>query len=145
MQQEIKLLIKEKYDQQKNILILKKLLLQKNNNINKLKELLGNTQSENSSFKKDINLFKNSSINMQSSVDKSVNNDLIENSMFDEDNESRDNEYELDNLQKDDIISDNNENFIEVNNSNIDNIINSDSNNLHLIKMDNGTMLEDFS
>ena len=135
MQQEIKRLIKEKYEQQKNILLLKKLLLQKNNNINKLKELLGNTQSENNSFKKDINLFKNSSFNMQSSTDMSENNDLIENSMFNEpkDNEPRDNEPR------------DNENFIEVNNSNIGNIINSESNNLHLIKMDNGTMLEDFS
>jgi hypothetical protein len=124
MQQEIKRLIKEKYEQQKNILVLKKLLLQKNNNINKLKELLDNTQSENSSFKKDINLFKTSSFNKPSSTDKSENNDLIENSMFDEDA---------------------NENYIEVNNSNIGNIINSEPNNLHLIKMDNGTLLEDFS
>lgn len=150
MQNEIKRLIKEKYEQHKKIAMLKKLIIKKNTEIENLKELSINTNNHTIEQKQEMNVSpKKKSNNETSNIDtynKNVN--LIENNIK-KDSNIYENQLNMDISDESDDQQDtkieNNSSFIEINDTNIDNIINGESNEFCITHIDSGTMLEDFT
>lgn len=154
MQNEIKRLVKEKYDQQKSILVLKKILLKKKADENKVREIIGG-------LKNDIENLKNvkslqDSINTKPSTffNKSqLSKHMISHEVPCDNKNNKQLAENMNNLENEEPVTEhpcthNEELFIEVNNSNIQNIIEGDSDDLCTVnnsKMDNGTtLLDDF-
>lgn len=118
MQQEIKKLIKEKYEYQRQILLLKKIIINKRDRENKMTETIADLKEELSSICKN-NTPEQTSIQNEISVDNTISNEKVEANINDSCDEK--------------------DSFIEVNEKNILKIIENDSHELH------DTMLDDFS
>lgn len=165
MQQEIKRLVKEKYTQQKQILILKKILLKKKGEENQIREVNGNLKAEIESLKSD-KLRRESINDTQTSrffsptslvihrpstpptqqIERPIERPITKREQKGVKREPEKKEENVEIVSYDDQGDDSS--FIEVNNNNIHNIIEGDSENLYKInnnKMDEGTTLEDFS
>ena len=170
MQIEIKRLVKEKYDQQKHILVLKNLLLKKKSDETKVRCVIDGLQSE-------IELLKNQHHYNNTNKHQSVNTPVkLKNTEIINPDTQKDYDslsivshdlYEPEQVRcaedrhvedrhvEDQIIDDeqsqndeDDSSFIEVNDENIKSILQGDSDdllNLSSAKMDEGTLLEDFS
>lgn len=160
MQSEIKRLVKEKYEQQKQILILKKIIINRKNSDGKNNEIIGELQGEISLLKQKI-LKQQNTINQQNihynthyqdhnhqdskKIDE-ANNVCVE-QKNDEQQSNMIAENSDDDSDNDTTRENNHSSFIEVNNNTIHNIIEGDSDDLyrlHNTKMDEGTTLDDF-
>lgn len=170
MQIEIKRLVKEKYEQQKQIIALKKMLLNKKTGDNKIREYIGNLRSEIESLKKKEKPQKNSSSNEfviqtnsntqthqsfqqpkqqhQQQPQQQVKPQLVTRNRTDEKIEviSHDNDNNsddnVDNNDNNDIDNESvaESSFVEVNSNNIHNILQGDAEDLH--KLNNTKMDE---
>lgn len=157
MQSEIKRLVKEKYEQQKQILVLKKLCLKKNVEDNKLKEYIGELKDKIKTLTEQQNTNRQFyQHHQQIQHSSNAHKPMIPNPIITSVNTSSElKEDKIQEISQPIVTSDNesdNDNddsslFIEVNHSNIENILHGDTEELQKLntKMDEGTMLVDFS
>jgi hypothetical protein len=174
MQTEIKRLVREKYDQQKQILILKKIIMKRKNHDEKYKEIMGGLQSEISLLKQHQQHQIDQHSMQYSEHQKEISNKFFQhqpththptkvqpnNITVDVNQHNTPSDHVETNQENSAIVSDtksdtdeliddtNFSSFIEVNGNNIHNIIEGDSDDLykmHNTKMDGGTSLDDFN